>query len=47
MKGLCNFLLLLDVNEWTNKKCPECMIPHLNTSDSFNCSHASQRENYS
>ncbi len=25
----CNFLLLIDVNEWITSECAECILPHL------------------
>ena len=30
--GAISVLLLIDVNEWTDKECCEWIIPHLNTS---------------
>jgi hypothetical protein len=32
-----DFLLLIDVNEWINKECGECVLPHLNIRDWFIC----------
>ena len=41
----CDFLLLIDVNEWTNNECAECMLPHLNICHWCTRSHPSKGEN--
>jgi hypothetical protein len=41
----CDFLLLIDVNEWINNECAECVLPHLNIRDWFTRSHPSKGEN--
>jgi predicted Zn-dependent protease len=41
----CDFLLLIDVNEWINNECDECVLPHLNICDWFTRSHPSKGEN--
>ena len=37
----CNFLLLIDVNEWITNECAECILPHLTIFDGFTRSHLS------
>jgi hypothetical protein len=37
----CYFLLLIDVNEWIDDECAECVLPHLNIRDWFTRSHLS------
>ena len=39
------FFLLIDVNEWINKKCSDCMFPHQNIRNCFTRSHLSKGEN--
>ena len=43
--GAISVLLLIDVNEWINKECSECMTYHLNISLCFTRLHQSKREN--
>jgi hypothetical protein len=40
----CHFLLLIDVNEWINNECAECVLPHLNIRDWSTRSHPSKGE---
>ena len=41
----CDFVLLMDVNEWINNECPECVLPHLSICDWITRSHPSKGEN--
>ncbi len=41
----CDFHPLIDVNEWINDECAECMLRHLNICDWFTRSHPSNGEN--
>jgi hypothetical protein len=40
----CDFLLLIDVNEWINNGCAERVPPHLNIRDCSTRSHPSKGE---
>ena len=44
--GAISVLLLIDVNEWINTECSECMTYHLNISLCFTRLHQSKRENH-
>ena len=39
------FVLLIDVNEWIDNECAECVLPHPNIHDWFTWSHRSKGEN--